>query len=502
MKRSFPYLHFRGCTLILVSLLAAAGCGKKAEHPSSSGAEPQRASSRRSLQPELGSLHDLLKKRGPDGAEAKPSEKTLSESITNRHDWILRALERGYEKSGHENAKWDTAAHQAMRAYADYSRLATTDGHFTDLSNAVAAATAAGCDDPLIAYMRLRYGLGPSTGSTLEFAAAYLQVFRQVYLSQYHPLFKFYAGYNATKSAREADRNANRSVLLRLVTETLGDTAADIHAPSGEVFDAAFMWIEYTKARGWTDFVMTNIESGLKANWGNTEPYYRLQGAAEIHRAWDDRGEGVADSVTQKGWEGFTEHLENAERYLTKAWHLDSRNPSTAYYMMKVELGQGQGRPRMEKWFQRAMALDPSYYEAALLMSYYLEPRWYGSEQETLEFARTCATSTNWFGRVPLVLPQTHHSLAAYYKSQNSRAYWRQPHVWEDIRDGYEKFFKLNPDEVSWHHSYAMDAYRCGRLGVFLEQTKQFSSGTNYTFFGGRQKFEKMLAEASAHGAR
>ena len=74
--------------------------------------------------------------------------------------------------------------------------------------------------------------------------------------------------------------------------------------------------------------------------------------------------------------------------------------------MMEVELGQGQGWARMQQWFARAMALSPDYYDAAKLMSFYLEPRYFGSQQTVLDFARSCVASTNWGGAVPLVLPR------------------------------------------------------------------------------------------------
>ncbi len=69
--------------------------------------------------------------------------------------------------------------------------------------------------------------------------------------------------------------------------------------------------------------------------------------------------------------------------------------------MMSVELGQGMGRPRAEMWFERVMALDPNNYEACVAMSNYLEPRWYGSDEEALKFARKCVVSKRWGGGFP-----------------------------------------------------------------------------------------------------
>jgi hypothetical protein len=71
-------------------------------------------------------------------------------------------------------------------------------------------------------------------------------------------------------------------------------------------------------------------------------------------------------------------------------------------------------------------------------------------------------------------------------------------HVWSDVKTSYEKFFALNPDAAGWRHDYAKDAYDCGQYPVFLEQTRLFAYGTNYAFFGGREKFQEMLQTAAA----
>jgi hypothetical protein len=78
--------------------------------------------------------------------------------------------------------------------------------------------------------------------------------------------------------------------------------------------------------------------------------------------------------------------------------------------MITVELGQGRGRPRMEQWFQRAMSLSPNYYEACYAKLHYLQPKWFGSNEDMLEFAGECVNSSKWGGHVPLILPTVRSS--------------------------------------------------------------------------------------------
>jgi hypothetical protein len=220
----------------------------------------------------------------------------------------------------------------------------------------------------------------------------------------------------------------------------------------------------------------------------------------EERLAWEERGGGFVDTVTEQGWQGFSEHLQTAETYLVKAWQMNTNSYETAFLMMRLELGQGKGRSVMQERFNRAMALSPNSYEAASLMGFYLEPRWHGtSDQESLEFARSCVSSTNWFGNVPLVLADLHHSLAKFLKLQESPKYWHRPQVWLDVQSSYEKFFKFSPGAYSWRHNYAKDAFLCVRYEDFLTQAGLFSGHTNFAWFSGREKWDAMLAEAVQH---
>src|SRR5262249_41422792 len=100
-----------------------------------------------------------------------------------------------------------------------------------------------------------------------------------------------------------------------------------------------------------------------------------------------------------EGWKAVQERLTHAASFLSTAWEMNSNVAETAYLMMRVELGQGQGLSRMETWFHHAMDLEPNYDDAVRLMALYLEPGRHGSESQLLEFARSCVASTNWGGR-------------------------------------------------------------------------------------------------------
>ncbi|HEY5909632.1 MAG TPA: hypothetical protein VJA21_03400 [Verrucomicrobiae bacterium] len=483
--------------LAMAAALAFASAGCKKESPSEAGnpQAPPRSGptpAKPGLQAEIDALRQIPVVRSPADRPLTVSERTATE-----RDWAFHALRTGYFQTGCTNSRWDAQAIAAFEAYADYVRNGQPE-RFGPMTNAVLQAKAAGCADPMLEYMQARYSLGRRGSTGEQFAIDLVKACRSMVTSKHHPRFKYLAAYRAIVAAREADGEGDRAPLQLLVNTALQDLARDSNAPPAEVFQAVFDWQAYTRHKGWIDFVMQDLDGILGANWGNDSRLFCLRGSAELQRAWDARGNSWANTVTDEGWEGFRECLEKAEGLLVKSWEMNPSNAFTAYQMMQVELGQGRGRPKMEQWFQRAMTLSTNYSDAVKLMSFYLEPRWYGSEEESLKFARSCVRNKSWGGQVPLILPNVHHSLARFYKKDESPEYWQRPGVWADVRSGYERFFELNPSDVGWRHDYARDAYLCGQYEVFLAQTKLFGTGTNYTFFGGKAKFETMLRKAAA----
>ena len=155
----------------------------------------------------------------------------------------------------------------------------------------------------------------------------------------------------------------------------------------------------------------------------------------------------------------------------------------------------------MELWFQRAMTADPACYDAAHAKAWYLQPKWHGSAWDAIQFGRECVRSKEWKGRVPLVLWEAHRMLANDKATGLKDAYWKQPKVWGDVRDSFERFFELNPESYGWRTDYALYAYKCGQMGVFLDQLPQMR-WVNHRHFGGEKRFAEMVAEAEKQTGR
>jgi hypothetical protein len=191
----------------------------------------------------------------------------------------------------------------------------------------------------------------------------------------------------------------------------------------------------------------------LKASKIDPSTALTAQGYFNLDYAWDARGDGWASTITPEGQKLMDQRLAKAAAALEQAWQLDPTNSDAATEMLEVELGQGQGRDRMELWFARAMQADPDNYEACKAKLYYLEPKWYGSGDEMLKFGRECLAGGNWDAGIPYILVKAHLDLAQYgadgWQSKPQRDYFaNNPQAWKDIESVYNEHRKHRPMSV------------------------------------------------------
>jgi hypothetical protein len=86
---------------------------------------------------------------------------------------------------------------------------------------------------------------------------------------------------------------------------------------------------------------------------------------AYIDYAWDARGGETGDTVTNSGWKLFGQRLEQAKATLDEASALPSKCPEWYYAMLRVALGQGWDRTKVEELVERVIASEPGYYYIA-----------------------------------------------------------------------------------------------------------------------------------------
>jgi hypothetical protein len=428
--------------------------------------------------------------------------------VTNREDrlkWNLNALTNDYHSAGRNNLKWDKQAEEALTQFARINAAPNDDLEVRrDLAGISAEnAVKAGCDDPMIKFLYCRYA-----DSTMKFAERQEQaraIAKDMENSGYAPLWKFYANVSAAEilwQERAANLWPEVRQLRSLAIGDLNQALSDRTLPIEEAYQASETLFQLLarNTRELTNAYNT-LETTLFKNGSKSAAAYLVRADFYLLCAWRARGNGSADQVAEEDWRLFHERLAESETALNKAWTLDPNSPQIPVLMLSVALGQQKPLPEMERWFQRAMKLEPADYQACRSKLHYLLPQWYGSREAMVAFGRECVAATNWAGHVPLTLVDAHSEFARTLPDANARnAYWQLPDVWPDIRAGYERFSEANPDATQFRYPYAAYAFRCGQWQDFNEQIKlirQNDGEVRYNYFGGREAFNKMVAFAA-----
>ncbi len=380
-----------------------------------------------------------------------------SPTATNRTElrlqWNLKTLVGDYDRIGARDVKWDKDAREALEGFARVR--ANPTGNVAPLIKSVAGAAqkavTAGCTDPMVGYLHARYVGTEAVLSLMEEAERYRQAAKGLASSEYHNLRKAYASLRAADAFGRMSSLGSTNVLGariyrgRLITNVI-ETARDSGVPADELFELCGLTMDQLKSTTAAhDLFFVGIEPHLLKHWGDDYRVPYLKARAFIEHAWRARGTELADKVGDEKFKLFEERLTVAGEALRRAWKMNSQDAEVASLMLRVQLGLDEGREEMEKWFQRAMDLDPANYMACKRKMYYLEPKWHGSAEDMLAFGRECVESRKWTGAVPLVLPEAHETVGNYLPESKRAEYWMQPQVWKDVQAAFDKYF-ANPN--------------------------------------------------------
>jgi hypothetical protein len=315
---------------------------------------------------------------------------SAEEQKQQRLEWNLKTLVEPYEHAGQINPKWNDSAKLALTEFARARSvvLDTNEPWAEIISTNAAAAIQAGCDDPMVNYLFIKFALD-QTNSQKTFLKAYYKVALDMQTSSYPAIRKFYVAQRAVDQlfytygyATNNDIAAQPvfQEVMPLIGQNLFPALEDKTMPAVEAFEACDATLTSIMGNGIPD---TNayiqfyqaMEKPIFENWPNAYTSLLLKGEAYVELAWAARGIGLANTVSDEGWKIFKERLATAENALTNAWQINPEDSRIADKMLEVELGQGEGRDRLELWFERAMMLNPCDYKACSTKLNYLQPK-------------------------------------------------------------------------------------------------------------------------------
>lgn len=394
--------------------------------------------------------------------------------------WGRTFTVEAYRQIGLKNPAWDEGVLKLLELYCQF-RVAKAN--FQDLCAAGEPLVKAGCNDPLVLYIVAEavWESGrPAEAEPLAIRA--IEGFKTV------PYSKAIA-WDAPVTLREVARRLGKEDVAKAATELSLQWLAQATAePAVQAANHRPFW-RYLRFRLNDDYqyrLRQEAHAALQAQ-PNADPWFvdMVGGNCLIGKAWEARGEGFADTVTEEGWKTFEENLKQARTCYTRAWRLHPEYPEAATGLIAIAKTDGEGAGgETRKWFDRAVAAQFDYTGAYDSYAWALDPRWGGSFEQMLAFGTECLATGRFDTDVPWYFLDAVYSIT---NDDHATSYWDKPEVWEGARQvcqGYANMQGEFPDRVvNWRSREASLAWRTRHYREALAIMKDLRERLNRTYF-------------------
>ncbi len=394
---------------------------------------------------------------------AGPDAYCWRDYLNYKRRWLLRAAVEPYREVGLRNPSWDEAAIKLLEVSSHYFARLPDSPSREQLLEATEPLVASGCNDPLILYF---IGAALHENGRPADAEPYLlravEGFKKVKYPRGRARF---APVRLAEICQIAGPSRNREFerWLELMYEWTGESAADDSFAEGE---ERMFWVSIEgELSPWHTQRAQRLYDAVVGRPG-VDPWIEnmVAGWCHLKLAWEARGDGWASTVTEEGWLGFGEHMEQAHEHLSKAYELHPEFPEAATHLISVVMaGGGEPGETERMWFDRAVAAHLDYMPPYSKLVWALRPRWGGSHGQMYEVGRACLATGRFDTAVPKFLLKVVQDIAI---DEGRDDLWQMPRVYDDLCalcDGHIAEGS-RAEEVPWWKSLrAAAAWRCGR---------------------------------------
>ena len=197
------------------------------------------------------------------------------------------------------------------------------------------------------------------------------------------------------------------------------------------------------------------------------------EASAWIDYAWQARGSGWAHTVTDEGWQRFSERLATARRLLETG---PSLCPHHAAVFQTVALGQSWSRADYDALFERAVQAHPTYLPYYFRKAYWLLPRWHGEPGELQRWAAAEARSGRAGGGLS-IYARIHWAEANYIDDEDRWKPQAGGFDWTLNRQAFEDLLAATPRSYWNRIAYARFAWLARDRDTFRHVLADVSPG-------------------------
>jgi hypothetical protein len=333
-----------------------------------------------------------------------PKAYTYHDLFRSRLEFNRRTLTGAYKQVGNRDFKWEDDAVRFLDAMAVYFTYGPAEPiyqtidvpSFDDLQKLAKATEDAGCTDPLVQYCRAVILLDRGELADHDPAARLVERAVLPMAARKYPALRILAALNRVHSLWDSHLRYGK-----LAWDSALAAAAASDADLRHALMALEPFFQTLPRPRQLEFCNALLDSKTVNPW----IAHLFFGRYEISAAWDARGTGWANSVTDEGWRGMYQHLAQARDHLVKAYELHPNYPEPADEMITVALGAGDRlNVTTRDWFDKAVKAQFDYYGAYNRYLYTLWPRWNGSHPEMFQFGLECLQTQRFDTYVPYKL--------------------------------------------------------------------------------------------------
>jgi hypothetical protein len=399
---------------------------------------------------------------------SNPGSRTAADAKKIAREFRVRQYIEGYQLRGQRNPECDLLALQFLTNWLAENYGGTIDTNLTSLSElSDRLVHDPACQDPLIWSV-----CAVNCPEVHEAVRRWEWAVRHYERSQHRGYPKFYATVMLGKQLYE-DQTDRLPVLDAQALQDLKAAFAD-----GSIRPEDQDQIAELLMNDWGDKFFERQASSiypLVQQQGNAYQWLALtlEGEYQINEAWRSRGSGYADSVSENGWKGFSEHLAAAHSCLTQAWKLRPDLPLAPTRRMTVSLGESSIED-MRLWFDRAVAAQIDYPGAWKEMRWGLRPRWFGDYTSMLAFGVTALQTRRFDTDVPRMYIDSLSDLEGEMALPAGHHLYARADIWPRLQQLYEGYIaepNISPeDRDGWRSAYAVVASLAGHYDVAATQ--------------------------------
>ncbi len=181
------------------------------------------------------------------------------------------------------------------------------------------------------------------------------------------------------------------------------------------------------------------LEGRLKPHAAKLDPWFweMIQGRAAIAWAWESRGGGWSNTVSEEGWSGFGKNLEKARKHFYRAIELFPERTNAHIQLITVEMGGGS-REDMINVFKKLVQHHPANESGWNKLLWGLLPRWGGSLDLIKMLAIEAMDCPRRDSKVQYCGYQALADIAKYHGNYR----WQRVYMDPDVFDRSERVFQ------------------------------------------------------------